>query len=132
MPARRRARRALARRRAPGRARRARPNQSLPASVPVTSPTAEFASLVYGPGGVAPDDPAEAFHEASRLFPDVAPARLGAIVELARNPELRQTVARASRTFEQLPGIDLPNVQLGRARLRDVLAERRSFLASGR
>jgi SagB-type dehydrogenase family enzyme len=89
-------------------------------------PTAEFASLVYGAGGVPVDDPAEAFHEASRLYPDVAPGRLAALIELTRSPELQQTVARSSRTHDQRPGVDLPPGPLGRARLDDVLARRRS------
>lgn len=89
-------------------------------------PTAEFASLVFGDGGVPVDDPAEAFHEASRLYPGIAPARLPAMLELSRNPALQQTVARASFTRGQLPGLDLPPPRLGGARLADVLAARRS------
>jgi SagB-type dehydrogenase family enzyme len=94
-------------------------------------PTAEFASLVYGDGGVALDDPAEAFHEASRLYPDVAPGRLAALLELGRSPELQQTVARSSRTHEHRAGVELPPAGLGRARLRRVLAARRSRAPAG-
>lgn len=97
----------------------------------MTAPTAELASIVYGDRGVPLDDPAELYHESSRLYPDVAPGRIGAIAELGRNCELRQTVARASRTFDHLPGIDLPDGPLGRARLREVLADRRSRLERG-
>ena len=89
-------------------------------------PTAEFASLVYGAGGVALDDPAEAFHEASRLYPDVAPGRLPALIELARSRELQQTVARSSRRHDHRTGVDLPRARLGRARLETTLARRRS------
>ena len=89
-------------------------------------PTAEFASLVYGPPGVPPDDPAETFHEASCLYPGIAPGRLQSMVELARSPALQQTVGRASFTREQLPATALPPARLGRARLRDALAGRRS------
>lgn len=89
-------------------------------------PTAEFGSLVFGDEGVSLDDPAETFHEASRLYPDVAPGRLPAMLELARNPVLQQTVARASFTRGQLPGFDLPPAELGDARLDDTLAARRS------
>jgi len=90
------------------------------------APTAEFASLVFGADGVALDDPAEIFHEASRLYPEVAPERLPAMLELARNPALQETVARASFTRGQLPTVDLPPVQLGSARLADAVAARRS------
>jgi SagB-type dehydrogenase family enzyme len=90
-------------------------------------PTAEFSSLVYGSGGVPLDDPAEAFNEASRLYPDVAPGRLTALLELARNPALQQTVARSSRTHPQRPGVDLPHAGVGRVSLADALAQRRSM-----
>ena len=90
------------------------------------TPTAEFASLVYGPRGVTFDDPAETFHEASSLYPGVAPGRLLSLLELARSPALQETVARASYTREQLAGTELPPVALGRARLRDLLLARRS------
>jgi SagB-type dehydrogenase family enzyme len=94
--------------------------------VTATTPTAEFASLVYGPDGVVHDDPAEVFHEASSLYPGVAPGRLLSLLELERNVALQETVARASHTRDHRPGTDLPAVELGRARLRDVLVERRS------
>ncbi len=90
------------------------------------TPTAEFASLVYGPDGVTYDDPAETFHEASSLYPDVAPGRLLSLLELERNVALQETVTRASYTRDHLAGIDLPAFDLGGARLHDVLVERRS------
>ncbi len=72
-----------------------------------TVPTAEFASLVYGDQAVPFDDPAEAFHEGSRLSPRVAPGRLTTIVELARSSELNETIARSSRTHAHRPGVHL-------------------------
>jgi len=89
-------------------------------------PTTEFASIIFGTDGVAPDDEAEAFHEASRLYPNVAPARLSTLVALGRSPELQQTIARASRTHDHRPGIDLPRRRLPRARFRDLLDDRTS------
>jgi SagB-type dehydrogenase family enzyme len=94
--------------------------------VTAATPTAEFASLVYGPGGVALDDPAETFHEASSLYPDVAPGRLQSLLELQGNPALQQTVARASYTRDHVPGTELPAVALGRTPLSDALNARRS------
>jgi SagB-type dehydrogenase family enzyme len=95
-------------------------------------PTAEFASLVYGVRGVPVDDPAEAFHEASRLYPNVAPAQLATLLALARSPELQQTTARSSRARPHLPTIDLPRGALPRARLADLLGRRRSALGERR
>jgi SagB-type dehydrogenase family enzyme len=95
-------------------------------------PTAEFASLVYGSEGVANDDAAEAFHEASRLYPNIAPGRLANLHALARSPDLQQTVARSSRTNDHRPGIDLAHGRLPRTSLRAALARRRSTSASER
>ena len=67
-----------------------------------TVPTAEFASIVYG-GDVPMDDPAEAFHEASRLYPNVAPPRVGVLTTLASSPELQQTTMRAARIHAHRP-----------------------------
>jgi SagB-type dehydrogenase family enzyme len=89
-------------------------------------PTAEFASLVYGPRGVALDDPAEAFQEASRLYPNVAPARLATMVALAGSAELQQTTMRAARTHNHRPAIELPRPATLRTRLRDALRRRHS------
>jgi SagB-type dehydrogenase family enzyme len=94
--------------------------------VTAPAPTAEFASIVYGPAGVPLDDPAEAYHEASALYPGVAPARLETLLELGRNDALQQTVARASFARDQLPGIDLPPPALGNVPLTAVLETRRS------
>jgi SagB-type dehydrogenase family enzyme len=92
-------------------------------------PTAQFATLVYGAAGVAGDDPAESFHEASRLYPNIAPARLATLLELAGSLELQATVARSSRTHGHRPGVELPaSLPLGE-RFGDLLARRRSTLA---
>src|SRR4051812_50143959 len=87
-------------------------------------PTAEFASIVYG-GEVPLDDPAEAFHDASRLYPNVAPPRVGVLTALASSPELQQTTIRAARLDEHRPAVDLPAVRLPRRRFRDLLGQRR-------
>jgi SagB-type dehydrogenase family enzyme len=95
-------------------------------------PTAEFASLVHGPAGVEEDDPAEACHEASRLYPHVAPGRLATLLALAHSPELQQTAARSSRTHDHRPGVDLARGGLPRASLRGVIGRRRSSVAKQR
>jgi SagB-type dehydrogenase family enzyme len=90
-------------------------------------PTAEFASLVFGPAGVALDDPAETFHEASCLYPGVAPGRLQTMVDLAPNRALQDTVGRASFTREHLATTALPETCFSRAGLRHALDARRSL-----
>src|ERR1700722_15759101 len=91
-------------------------------------PTAEFASLVYGAAGVPLDDPAETFHEASRLYPNVAPGRLNTLLALSGSPALQQTVARSSRTHDHRPAIDLPPGKLPRRQFRELIVARRSEL----
>ena len=95
------------------------------------TPTAEFASLVHGPHGVPLDDPAEAFHEASRLYPNVAPGSFRSMLAITQNADLQQTLSRSSRTHEHRPSIGLPQGSLPPASLRDLVARRRSSLVAG-
>ena len=97
-----------------------------------TLPTSEFASLVYGAGGVAADDPAEALHEASRLYPRVTPRGLVTALAMAATPEFQQTLDRASRLHPQRPSVDLADVPYPSARFRDLLHRRASRLPAAR
>lgn len=92
-------------------------------------PTAQFASLVYGRGGVALDDPAELYHEASRLYPSIAPERLEVLQALQHGSDLETTIARAGRTHDHRPSVDLPEPAPLAAPVGEVLARRRSSLA---
>jgi SagB-type dehydrogenase family enzyme len=96
------------------------------------SPTAEFASFVYGRGGVPLDDPTETFHEASRLYPNVASQRLTSLLVLAASPELQQTVARSSCTRPHRPTVELPPTTQPDASFARLLRLRRSELAPER
>jgi SagB-type dehydrogenase family enzyme len=89
-------------------------------------PTPQFASLVYGRDAMPLDDPAEAFHEASRLYPRTAPPRLEVAARLARDPELRDVTARAGRTHDHRESVALPAPTPLGGSLADVLARRRS------
>jgi SagB-type dehydrogenase family enzyme len=89
-------------------------------------PTAQFASIVYGAGGVPLDDAAERFHEASRLYPNVAPPRLEVLDELNRGGELVRCSVRSSRTHDHRPGLELPPPRALRGRLGGLIACRRS------
>ncbi|HWE81528.1 MAG TPA: SagB/ThcOx family dehydrogenase [Gaiellaceae bacterium] len=92
-------------------------------------PTAHFASLVYGEAGVPLDDPAEAFHESSRIYPSLEAPRPEVLLELIENADLHQTIDRAARTHDHRPGIDLPSPAPLRGRLGDLLVRRRSSCA---
>ncbi len=89
-------------------------------------PTAQFASLVYGGAAVSLDDPAEAFHEASRLYPSIAPERLDVLTELSLGRELARTASRSGRTQDHRVAIALPPpLPLG-IRLGEAIERRRS------
>jgi SagB-type dehydrogenase family enzyme len=89
-------------------------------------PTAQFASIVYGERGVPLDDPAECFHEASRLYPNIAPTRLEVLEELARDGELARSTMRSGLTHDHRRGFDLPAPRALRSRLGAVIGSRRS------
>ena len=93
-------------------------------------PTAQFASLVFGADAVPLGDPAEDLHEASRLYPNVAPAQLDLMLELDTSPGLQQTVARASKGHPHRPGVDLPRATTLRARFGAVTRRRISSKAA--
>ena len=88
--------------------------------------TIRWAEWVYGTGGAPRDDPAEEYHEASKLSPRVLDptARGGRLLEVS--PEMRITVARAVKRYRHAPVTALPQRELPRTPLRDVIAQRRS------
>ena len=90
------------------------------------TPTAQFASVVYG-DGVSPDDPAERFHEAAKLYPSSAGQQLSGLRLLAGHPELQHSVERAGNRFPHLPAIDLPAPRQPWTPLARVLRRRRSL-----
>ncbi|MGH3003947.1 MAG: SagB/ThcOx family dehydrogenase [Gaiellaceae bacterium] len=75
--------------------------------------------MIYGPDGVDVDDPAEAYHEASKLYPSFAGRQTrGRLIEV--NPEIAAATVRAVKRHSSaatvpLPPFDFPNVSLGQA-----------------
>lgn len=90
-------------------------------------PTVTASTVVYG-AGVDVDDAAEAYHEASRLDPATALARLPGLALLERDPLVRASAERSARLHAHRDGIVLP-VRRPRIRLDDTLERRRSALA---
>ena len=87
--------------------------------------TVRIASLVYGAGTPSLDDPAEAYHEASKLYPSFGLRQTrGHLLET--NEELRASSLRAVKRHPHLPRVDLPTPRLPEAPLCRVVAERRS------
>jgi SagB-type dehydrogenase family enzyme len=91
------------------------------------TPSVAIAGLVHG-GDVPLDDPAETFHEASRLAPATALAQLPGLRLLQEEPALQASVERAARRHRHRPGIALGKPRRLRVDLGEALARRRSSL----
>ncbi|HTD36759.1 MAG TPA: SagB/ThcOx family dehydrogenase [Candidatus Limnocylindrales bacterium] len=83
--------------------------------------------LVYGhePERTLLDDPAEAYHEASKLYPTLAWRQTDAAL-LERNPHALVTTTRSVKQLRHLRYVSLPPPAFGDAKLGDVLRTRRS------
>lgn len=92
-------------------------------------PTVQFASFAYG-DGVSVDDPAETYHEATKLYPSFAARQVRGIT-LVDQPAIAESMRRSSRRHPHLPRVILPPLQPGVARLSDILDARRSCCPSG-
>jgi SagB-type dehydrogenase family enzyme len=89
------------------------------------------ALYVCGREGVAMDDPAEAYHEASRLDPETAAAAMGPGMELLHAAPVVDETAKAARPRGAGSVVDLPPPRPLDATLDAVLARRRSCRAYG-
>jgi SagB-type dehydrogenase family enzyme len=92
-------------------------------------PTIDVAARIFG-DPLALDDPAESFHEASRLAPSTVAARMAGSARLAAEPLLQVSATRASRRHPHRAGVDLARSTLPRMPLRDALDRRRSGLGA--
>ena len=88
--------------------------------------TLMFGTAVYGDEPPADDDPVEAFHEASRFYPDVVDTSVLGGALLAGSPELQASATRAVRRRTGLPAVRLPEAAPTDARLDALVAARRS------
>lgn len=95
----------------------------------IEPPTIAAAEPVYG-DGPGLDDPAETYHEASRLAAATALARLPGLALLESDPAVAASVRRSSRLHSHRSATRLPPARLPEAPLGEVLAARRSGLAA--
>lgn len=94
----------------------------------MTSPepqTVGYAGWVYG-SQMEDDDPAEAFHEASRLYPNVVDASVTGGPLLLRSPDLRASAGRSVLRRAGLTAVPLPRPARTTAPLGEMLRARRS------
>jgi SagB-type dehydrogenase family enzyme len=78
------------------------------------------ASSVYGEEGVPLDDPAETYHEASKLYRSMVARQVAGSLRLTTSPELQVSARRAVRRNRNrralgLPRPDIPDVTLAEA-----------------
>jgi SagB-type dehydrogenase family enzyme len=87
--------------------------------------TVDWEDTIVG-GPVPFDDPAETYHEASRLYPGLADPFVRGARLLERNGQIRVTVARSVKRHLHLPAVELPAPALRDVTLADAVARRRS------
>jgi SagB-type dehydrogenase family enzyme len=87
---------------------------------------AGFASAVYGRVGPDPLDPAEEFHEASKLYPSFIARQSIGVLRLAVEPALQAATLRAGKRNRHLPVQSLPEPAYPTMRLADAIRTRRS------
>jgi SagB-type dehydrogenase family enzyme len=93
--------------------------------------TVSDASSVYGEDGVALDDPAETYHEASKLYPSTAARQVAGSLALAASPELQVSARRAVRRNLNRRALALPPPKRSEATLAEALRGRRSQRSFG-
>jgi SagB-type dehydrogenase family enzyme len=89
-------------------------------------PRLTLRSAVYGPDDVDLNDPAELFHEASKISPAVARRQTQGIIRLAHSPTLQASTHRAARRNLHRPTLELPRPAPLECSLGAALAARRS------
>ena len=81
---------------------------------------------VYGHDDPALDDPAELFHESSKLYPALAQRQWAGLARLAGNDELQTLAGAAARRNPHLPQVALPPPLRPQCSLWSALESRRS------
>jgi SagB-type dehydrogenase family enzyme len=93
--------------------------------------TVSEASSVYGDEGVPLDDPAETYHEASKLYPSTVARQVAGSSRLATSPELQASARRAVRRNLHRRALALPPPVAPDVTLTEALRARRSERSFG-
>jgi SagB-type dehydrogenase family enzyme len=88
--------------------------------------TVSEASCVYGDEGVSLDDPAETYHEASKLYPSTVARQVAGSSRLSVTPELQVSATRAVRRNLHRRALVLPPPLAPAVTLAQALGARRS------
>jgi SagB-type dehydrogenase family enzyme len=90
-----------------------------------------WAPWVYGDEGAPLDDPAECFHEASKIYPNVFDHRVQGAHLLQRSADLRIASTRAVKRRTSLPSVELPQPEFPLVTFAQVIDARRSVREFG-
>jgi SagB-type dehydrogenase family enzyme len=93
--------------------------------------TVSDASAVYGGEGVALDDPAETYHEASKLYPSTVGRQVAGSIRLQSSPELQASARRAVKRNLNRRSLALPAPAVPDVTLADALRARRTLRSFG-
>jgi SagB-type dehydrogenase family enzyme len=94
----------------------------------VTVQTVRWAPWLYGDDEPPLDDPAELFHEASKVHPSTAGRDARGVMLLETKEQMRRSVGRSVRRWSQVEAVSLPEPAFPELGFSDVLRSR----ASGR
>jgi SagB-type dehydrogenase family enzyme len=89
--------------------------------------TATLTSWIFGgPDGPMLDDPAEAYHEASKIYPSFAGRDTSGVRLLESTPQLQLSAVRGVKRHPQRPVVALPRPRLPDVSLADAVQRRES------
>lgn len=92
----------------------------------MTNLTVSDASSVYGDAGVPLDDPAEGYHEASKLYPSTVARQVAGSIRLATSPELQASARRAGKRNRNRRALALPTPSAPDVTLVETIRRRRT------
>jgi SagB-type dehydrogenase family enzyme len=97
----------------------------------IDAATVADSSSVYGDDGVPLDDPAETYHEASKLYPSTVARQVAGSIALAASPELQASARRAVKRNLNRRALSLPPAERSGVTLFEALQARRSERSFG-
>lgn len=88
--------------------------------------TVKWVTSIYGEAGVDLDDPAELYHEASKMYPSFVGRQTRGARRLEASKELQYSSLRAVKRNAHLPAVELPQPSLPATSLADAVRARQS------
>jgi SagB-type dehydrogenase family enzyme len=99
--------------------------------VPPTAQTVRWAPRIFGDDGVSLEDPTEAFHEETKIYPSTIARQLVGGGRLSADEHLQLSSLRSVARRPQLPAVTLPPPELPQTPLAEAVLARRSVRRFG-